>query len=545
MADPCDNSYDTFEYDAGVYGPSEACISNINIKTPARDLIEIQIDSELILNAAFRNVSNYIIQTTDSSLPLTVRNILVPQKKNTTDTILLHVDKHVAGQEYILTANNLVTRDNITVSFSGKFIADDAKVNNMIAVVPKHFNLDPNSSDFRHLLQAFTYSDDQIGGAVLQNANIITGTNPVIPDLIWDNIIFANIDGDRLFWYETTATMTGPFGANIPAVMTISGTKYLQCWSSRTNLITRNVELDIDGSGNPWGLFNGATVTADVVSLPNGESGADRVNFDADANSFINNTFGLEADFDDNVNTKYSVFHRVETGTDVWRAWGSSKAGASSSLAVSTSTTWSRYNRNLALSTGSFNPSMRLRNDGDALARSVYFTLAQMEGGQNGIVHNYAGPPIRTLDASKTRPADIAYADYVPSYLYSGTYTVKVLIDWLTGELNSNERRYVFYRNASNYLAFVESGGSVFVRLATTAGIIQRSFTANTNAARPYILTLVVDFAGGSITISGAQTGDGTTTGTVGDWPYGRIYIGSDSDILNHCDGAIGEPVET
>ena len=165
---PCDNEYAIFKYaDGHLYGSSSCETADslfLDIDTPARDLIQITVSVEFIVNDAYLNPSNYIIIDTLTGNQLGVRKVLTPFNSPTSSRIMLVTDKHVSGSTYSVLVTNLVQRNGaVQDSRTGQLIARDAKANSMIGDLPNHFNLDPTVSTMRHVLQAITESDDRIG----------------------------------------------------------------------------------------------------------------------------------------------------------------------------------------------------------------------------------------------------------------------------------------------------------------------------------------------------------------------------------------------
>jgi len=165
MPQPCDNTYGTFEYGTGVvYGPSTCDEEFVSFDTPARDLVEAVVTSQVVINNVYLNPENYILVDTTTGLTLGVRKVLQPMNKFTTNKFYLKTDKHIAGHTLSLTTLNMITSKGEIVTFAGKGIARTAKADSMLAGLPSHFNRDPADSILRHLLQAFAQSDDLIGG---------------------------------------------------------------------------------------------------------------------------------------------------------------------------------------------------------------------------------------------------------------------------------------------------------------------------------------------------------------------------------------------
>lgn len=165
MAD-CDNTYGTFEYGTGrEYGPS-TCPATlfIDIDTPAGDLMLLVTSVEFVVDAAYLSTANYTVVDQVTGDEVGIREVLKPFDDVVSDRIILVTDRHVAGREYEVTLRGLLQRTGVTQDpTTGLFFARDAKADSMISAIPGHFNTDPQVSTMRHLLQAISESDDQIG----------------------------------------------------------------------------------------------------------------------------------------------------------------------------------------------------------------------------------------------------------------------------------------------------------------------------------------------------------------------------------------------
>jgi len=160
--------YGTFEYGTGVeYGsasPPSADVLFVDLDTPAKDLLEISTSVEFVVNDAYLSVTNYTIIDLTTNEQVGVRQVLKPFNSQTSDLILLVVDKSIAGREYSITVENIVQRNGVVQpATTSSYFARDAKANSIIAAVPDHFNTDPKVSTMRHIIQAITVSDDKIG----------------------------------------------------------------------------------------------------------------------------------------------------------------------------------------------------------------------------------------------------------------------------------------------------------------------------------------------------------------------------------------------
>lgn len=138
---------------------------------------------------------------------------------------------------------------------------------------------------------------------------------------------------------------------------------------------------------------------------------------------------------------------------------------------------------------------------------------------------------IRTTSATVTRGADILSGSMssVPSKITSDAYSIDVAPIFSSADgiaYAKDQCIFSFAEDDSERLFFVVSGGSIYLRVVSggstkvTSGAL--SFSANQK------LTIAVNSASGSVTVSGATSGNGTSTGT----PWGRtlgptFYVGN------------------
>lgn len=366
----------------------------------------------------------------------------------------------------------------------------------------------------------------------------VTPRRALSPLLSWYAATFSNGDDDRLFFYAPGNVEVGPFAANVPAILTVNGVRFLQIFSARTNVLTRSEEIDVDGSGAPWFHDTGVTsVTADDAAAPDGAVTAENVEFNTGASEWLYQELAA-AGFSDNINFCLSIAHKNgPTGNGQFRIQSRNKAGTLDSSIFAAGASWARDQLSTTTGTGATNPRFYLRNGTTITVREIYFARAQLEGTTQDTF--YAGPPIRTGTTAKTRTADICWYDTPPPGLLNGKWSVDVMPDWTSSDVQGLETHYIFYIDANNNLAITETGGQVQVVWKTSGGNVVRTLTL---ASRQMIITITVDFTTGDLTIAGATTGNGTTNGTVGNWSGSRVYIGMSSTPSQRFDGAIAEP---
>lgn len=197
------------------------------------------------------------------------------------------------------------------------------------------------------------------------------------------------------------------------------------------------------------------------------------------------------------------------------------------------------YGRNMAQGNVSVNSGMitldardETANGGQvATAQNCYLDLPQLEAGF------YPTSPINTTTAAVTRPADtLSYASgsYPAAFLTSGfvvsfapdassTDFIASNEDWRLVQVGAND--YVRIRKNTNCVVELVCGGTVVATLTITF-------------SRAQALMITASPTRGSLTVSGATTGNGTNVGTGAAWPSGStLYVGGDNAGAHNVTG--------
>ena len=138
---------------------------------------------------------------------------------------------------------------------------------------------------------------------------------------------------------------------------------------------------------------------------------------------------------------------------------------------------------------------------------------------------------IRTTSATVTRGADILTGSMasVPTRLINGNYSFDVAPLFSSSDgvnYATDQCLFSFAEDDSERVFFVVSGGSIYIRV-TSGGATKVTSNALTFSAHQK-LTVVISATAGSISVSGATTGNGTVTGSSWTRTTGpTLYIGN------------------
>lgn len=352
----------------------------------------------------------------------------------------------------------------------------------------------------------------------------------------WFDSVYA-CASPRIFWLAGE----GPhvvFPAGVRPIRRVGGRNYMAFAGSRTNIALQNRAIDVDGAGNPWNLINSATVTADVGGGPVNDASADQLNIADHSLSGVEQGFAAVS-FDDDLDIVASLFHWHASGSANWRHQLGGKFGAGGAgTNIAATTTVQRYRQAMDMGSGVATPFHRIRRGGDAGARQIRYDLHQWEGSGSSPVY-FASEPIATTTSAVTRAAGIVTipaALYRPSFLQHG-WTVRVRLDPASGDVQTGEEHVLLFRGASEKLSIINDSGTLYVRVVSSAGAVQRAFTT---ADPQQALTITVAATG--ITVAGATTGNGATAGTIAPWSSGTLYAGATSTPDNYFFGSMSEP---
>jgi len=138
-------------------------------------------------------------------------------------------------------------------------------------------------------------------------------------------------------------------------------------------------------------------------------------------------------------------------------------------------------------------------------------------------------------------------AGTVNSTFLEGAWTTEITPEHSSQQVTGSGVHYLYFHDASNNLVLSGSGTDTRLKLATSSGSIERVVGYD----REQTFSVSVDFTtdpgiSASLTLSGANSGNGTSSGSASFWPSDvTLFAGSDSTPDNHLFGLISEPVAT
>lgn len=295
---------------------------------------------------------------------------------------------------------------------------------------------------------------------------------------------------------------------------------------ARTNLALRSEAWDVA----PWALTTGwsADVAApDAVVDANLRSWA--------ASEIDNqNLAGLAT------TTQYtwSFYHRLISGDPAIRAEMRDFAGNIVTTTTDAAAVWARIERQQASATGASTPYVAHRKITNVGQVAVWG--AQMEAGF------WPTSYVRTAGSSVLRAADaLTYTvtQYPASFRTAGfRFTWVPLMSSAELIAGGGPLRMASFNTAQNYLEVLNSGGLIAVRAveANTPRVTRTPITFS----RFQPITITVRPSAGQITVAGATTGNGTTTGTPFNWPAGTLTWGANTGGSGPAMGRFGRFVE-
>lgn len=297
---------------------------------------------------------------------------------------------------------------------------------------------------------------------------------------------------------------------------------------ARTNLITRSRAIN-DAA---WTAGNGVTITANVGNGPDGTAVADRLQL---GGSLAFSPYkGDSAQVGPLVASMYA---RATSGTTSIRfATRSNPANAAAAGEFHEATIGTTFQRLEAKRTGTgyylvpcdTRDYTAFGGTGVIAACDARVDLIQLEVGR------FPSSPIVTEGTTATRPADQAYvpAAAVPSWWRTGKWVTTLAALCTSAEfvLHATEMTIFAFGTGSNYrVALVLDSGSAKIRVVE--GGSTRVLTAAFTFARLQDVVVTFDGPNGQVTIAGAATGNGTTTGTAWSMQTGDVYAGNTSAV--------------
>lgn len=279
---------------------------------------------------------------------------------------------------------------------------------------------------------------------------------------------------------------------------------------ARSNLVARSAQFD----NAAWTKVGGVTVDAGAGTGPDGAASADRINFTAVATDEIQQAWNgaLAAD---NRRAVHSVWLRTESGTKNLILRIINKDLTTTDNSISVDTTWREYVVTGIIGAGAVAPVFVVRNDAGGAAGAVLAWGAVAEDVGTSSTDLFTDSYIETAGGVATRGLDSLVwpvgLDPIGK-LNAGAYYIDVAPYWASSLVST---RILLSRDANNEVRFQSSAGCV-VRVVS-GGVTMVTSNVLTFSAHQK-LRITVNPILGSITVSGATTGDGTVTGTPWAW---------------------------
>lgn len=365
------------------------------------------------------------------------------------------------------------------------------------------------------------YGTDSISFANLTKGSLADDDSPV--DLVnWNtDIIFSRAteatyqDGESVLIYAN----------NIPRIIEGPNNRYLYTEGTRANLCTDHDTVPVAGN---------ATVTQDIGdTAPDGTSSADRrlaTGPDGYGRSAAANvTSSLEYTL--------SVFVKYVSGDaeNAVVAVGTGFGGAGSTSFTATNN-WIRYEHNIAAASSTSTGTGRVQEQGVNDDSEVDIWGWQIEEG------GFSTQVIRTIGVPLTRAADDAYipSAIVPQQMKTGRWQVDIYPRRASTQTadESTETLFAFATGTDDRIYFDTTTNQIRVRQGAVTKVSSNVLTWSANQK----LTLTFDAQAGSITVTGATTGNGTVIDQTWTMPSNDVQIGNINSLNRAFFGMIGTP---
>ena len=293
---------------------------------------------------------------------------------------------------------------------------------------------------------------------------------------------------------------------------------------TRTNWVVKSEDISSGG----WTTLNSPAIVTDVSTAPDGIGLADRITY------AVGGSAGqLRQTINSTVDTGMGVYswwirRPVATPQDA-RLYFKDRNNTNNILeeVAFSSTDWVRYIRVIDSGAGATSPIFGLLETNDGSDQGPFELWgAEYQPGAFPASH------IRT-DSRLLRDGDILSIanGNIDAQFFIGAWSVDVGFEAATAEAPTTQ--YLFWRDASNYLALV-SGSTMRLRVAGDNYDI-----TGLSIARGDELTVEVDWVNNDMTVTG---GGGGTVSTSGAWSAGTTKIGSDG-TGDHLWGTITPPL--
>lgn len=346
--------------------------------------------------------------------------------------------------------------------------------------------------------------------------------------------------------------LLGPFATNVLATVNVGGRTLGQFEAARTNTCLASQDIEDEGY---WTLVRLYAVTADATADPLGNVTAeeivpnttvgghyvrqfttvdgssyythsgfakagdtyDKVRFNLAGTRFVGSP---QASFNLTTGTAISCQDCVERIVGVGNGWYYCSITAQSD--VSGSAQHDIY---------VLNEAGDVSYAGDN-SKSIYLWGVQMEPGRFGssYIHTTTSALLRNKDQFYWNAVD------VPSAIKNGTWAFQWVPEYASTEVAAN--RYIAHVTGENSDLRLRNTDQLQIRQNNVSKVLADAITWS----RGSLITVTLDAAAGSITIAGADSGNGTTVGTAWTWPSGNLYYAMASTTVAQIDSLLSEP---
>jgi hypothetical protein len=341
---------------------------------------------------------------------------------------------------------------------------------------------------------------------------------PTLP-LNWSTDLDFTRASAATHWDGTTVTR---YAIDAPRVL-VGGALYVE--GSRTNKIH-------DSSTYSAPALSGATAVVDAAASPAGDpTSADEFTITAaagrtGANTSTNMLAGRIA---------ASVFVQYAAGADTLSLSQASTAGSgSTAVLLDALAAWRRFQNINPASPGG---ALQMRLQENDVANNNVFRAWGWQAEDGG----FASQMIETAGAAGTRLPDdavIPSAD-VPAAMRSGSWRTTIAPARASTQVSdtTTETLYSFGSGLDNCIV-INASNQIVVRASGVDVVTTGALTWSADQA----ITLTLNAAAGTVLVSGATTGNGTTTGTPWTMPTGDVQVGNDAALTTAFFGAVSPP---
>ena len=381
------------------------------------------------------------------------------------------------------------------------------------------------------------------GKAFVFGGPFVTGggtSAPTALDLSTWGTFTRSTEGSYIIGTPTTGAtpFIGWSPKNVRRIDRRTGSPMLLTEGSRTNQALSTESFDRGGGG--WVTSGGPVLHTDVFPTPDGAV-IGHIHITAASGStgfnFTLNPVTVNLDW------CQSVWVRSPSGTTSYENFtGASLIVATGSNALTTTWTKAVMNRFPDNAFGQLGFWIADGRDWSAYGGVAAGARDQVSWGVMIEQASFASSYIRTeelLYGAFTRAADVLYGPIstIPTKMVNGSWSFTVApVGPSSGMIRDagTQTLFSFAEDGSETIEFYITGGACYLRVVS-GGVAKVTSSALTFSA-DQVLTVSVDGAAGTLTISGATSGNGTSTGTAWTRATGpNLYVGARADGSNHA----------